>query len=58
MVAAAGVVAVELDVVDAGVVEALVEDIQGNWGMGWLAAQALLLKGIQDNRDNFDVVKR
>ena len=30
VVAAAGVVAVELDVVDAGAVEALAEDIQGN----------------------------
>ena len=49
-------VVVELDVVDA--VEALVEDIQGNWGTGWLAAQALLLKGTQDNQDNLDVEKR
>ena len=40
-------VAVELDV---GAVEALVEDIQGNWGM--------LLKGIQDSQDNLDVEKR
>ena len=51
-------VVVELDVVDAGAVEALVEDIQGNWGTGWLAAQALLLKGTQDNQDNLDVEKR